>query len=691
MSPSRRARACLSAMVAVALLVLVTLSGAGPAAASGGDGDRLDVRLTGLTPSALTGEPSTVTLTGTVANDSGTTWTDASVYLVVRPAPYVTREGLDAAIDRPSAIRTGERRLAASTTAALGTIAPGARATFRLTVPYADLGINGAEGVYPIGAQVLATDAAGERAGDAVGGAFTFLPLLGDAAEQVRTSLVIPFTAPVRRTTAGRYTDSAGLLALVAPDGRLRRLLDLARATVGSAGSTASDATTLMVDPALLDALEDLADRRYGPDREDVEEADAPSGESDAQRFVDDFVELAQGRRLWVLPYGQPDVEALLDGSDEPDGELTRAADAATDSALERLGLEGTRVSWPANGIARRGVVEATASSGAEVTLLSPRVLPDWSPSDGSELRIGARGGPTVLVRDPTYLRGGSDRDALSVRQRILAESLFAARAGGAAAQVVPVLGPGWDPGPAPEDSGLAQVLTAPWADPGAPTDDPRPWSDGIAVPASLRPTPVDAMQVDSARSALAAGRRLGAITADAAVTDFYRQGAALAVSQVWRGEQAEGARRALAVDRSVTGRLGRVDVETIPVLTLSGTKGRIPLSVTNDLDRPVTVGVRVESQAGGPDVADVEPFVLQAAQSQTIKIEVDVGESTNAVMTARLTTPQGTPFGEGTRFTVRSSVVGRTVWIGMAGAGALVLVAFGRRFVLARRDRGDA
>src|SRR5699024_11255386 len=81
--------------------------------------------------------------------------------------------------------------------------------------------------------------------------------------------------------------------------------------------------------------------------------------------------------------------------------------------------------------------------------------------------------------------------------------------------------------------------------------------------------------------------------------------------------------------------------------------------------------------------------------QSKTVTVHADVGEVSNSRAKARLITPDGEVFGPATKFSVRSSVVGTIIWIGMAVAGVLVVAAvvgqLWRRVRNARRRRDAA
>ena len=177
----------------------------------------------------------------------------------------------------------------------MGDLAPKQSRQFTVKVPHAQLGISGAEGVYPVGVQILGTDTGGERSTDAIARATTFLPLVSSGHQQVPASVVWPFLMPVRRGYGGDYANPEGLLAAVSTGGRLRNLLDLA-------ANTNANTATALIDPALLVAVDNLANGRRVAD--DVDLTDEQKTE--ATRFLDDLLTFARRQGSWILGFDRP-------------------------------------------------------------------------------------------------------------------------------------------------------------------------------------------------------------------------------------------------------------------------------------------------------------------------------------------------------------------------------------------------
>jgi hypothetical protein len=285
----------------ILVVLLLTMIGAllPAAAATAADGDPdLRVAIESLDPSTLT-QGADVTMTGTVTNRDDHPWTTVQAYFVIPTTPFTTRAQIEDATAGSGAY-TGTRVVEPGTFDEIGDLAPGQTSAFSITVPYEQLRITGADGVYPVGVQMLATDDEGTRSQDAVGSATTFLPLISSDQESAPTSAVWPFLMPDHRGPDGTYADPAGLLASVSVGGQLRNLLDLA-------GSSSVQASTILVDPALLVGVDDLAEdlrgavpRRpaeHGPDADDVDPGLRPARRPRAQRPARSRRPAARGHR----------------------------------------------------------------------------------------------------------------------------------------------------------------------------------------------------------------------------------------------------------------------------------------------------------------------------------------------------------------------------------------------------------
>ncbi|MET0931603.1 MAG: DUF6049 family protein [Aeromicrobium sp.] len=663
--------------ILVALLVTILGSLLAPASPGAAADDEPDLRVSirSLDPSYLT-VGTDVTMTGAVTNRDDHRWSAAQAYLVVPPTPFTTRGQIDEAVDNGDAY-TGSRVIAPGTFDEIGDLAPGQTARFRITVPYEQLGISGAEGVYPVGVQILATDDEGARSPDAVGSATTFLPLIASTQEAVPTSVVWPFLMPDHRGTDGDYADPEGLLASVSAGGQLRNLLDLA-------SSTSIEAGTFVVDPALLVGVDDLSKDRRQPD--DLELTDEQKAE--AARFLDDLLATARARTTWILDYDRPDDLALgLNPDLRP--ALRDAIDQATDAALTTYQLSGRRVSWPTREGVSRGLIADLRGDGDSPVIVNPASVPDWEPRLGSIVKYDSADGPVpLLVEDLGAGETPGAETVATLRQRLLSESALAVLERTidpqSRADSVVMVDPVWDPGARWATGRLSDAFTAPFTRPaGLETVLRSAVSeyDG-AVPRAAKARPLSRAQLEAATAIVTKGRMLSSITSRSDGLDASLARDVAGVLGVrWRLDRETGYAIAVARERGTAAELDKISIEAPPSVTLSSSKGGFPLTIRNDTDEAIQIGVGLASSNPALSFPSVDPVEVGAGERVTLTVQVDLGTQRTTFMTARLMTDEGQTIGSTTTFRVRSSRIGAVLWVAMGLAGLFVLVALARRF----------
>jgi hypothetical protein len=665
------------------LLTVVALVGAAPVPATAADDDPgLSVTIGTLEPTLLA-PGRDVTMTGTVTNRDDHAWTKVQAYFVIPASPFTTRRQIDQAISDGKAY-TGVRIIDAGTFDEVGDLAPGQTVPFRVDVPYDRLGITGAEGVYPAGVQILATDDKGNRSPVAVARATTFLPLVSSAEGTVPSSIVWPFLMPDRRGVDGDYTDPEGLLDAVAPGGRLRNLLDLA-------ASTPAGGATVVLDPALLVGVDDLANGRHVAD--DVEiSADQKAA---AATFLTDLLEFARVRSPWILDYDRTDVLAL---SDQPDlrAPLRSAVDRATEDALSTYQLSGRRVTWPTRDGVTRSLLSEVRGNGDAPVIVTPDAVPDWSRRLGSVVQYASPGGPVPLIVDD--VKDGDTPGAESpttLRQRLLSEAALAvlerAIDPSSRADAVVLVDPQWDPGPDWSSGQLATAFSAPFVQPtslDAVLTSSVPAYKG-SVPSRATARPLSRAQLDAAATIVSKGRTLGSIVAQ---NDGFDTALARDVAEVlgvrWRLDRSAGLQVATARARRAGAALDKISIEAPPSVTLSSSKGGFPLTIRNDTDEAVRVGVDLDSSNPALTIPTVRPVAIAAGERRTVTVQIDLGNQRTTFLTPHLVTGSGQTLGASTPFKVQSSSISTVLWVAMGAAGVLVLIALVRRFH--RRLRGE-
>lgn len=662
------------------LLALSGLVGATSPASAEPDPD-VSVRITGVSPTTLE-RGATVTLTGTVTNTGDERWTKAQAYLVIAPSPFTTRGQVTDAVESQTSY-TGTRVVDLDSIDEIGTLAPGTTRPFRVRVPYRRLGVSGAKGVYPVGVQILATAEDGTRDTTAVARATTFLPAADDDAPAAPGGFVWPFVLPDRIGADGRWSDPVDLLERVSPGGQLRHLLDQAR-------SGPRDGTTLVLDPALLVALDDLVDGRRLPD--DVQPTDAQREAATA--FLDELTDLSRRVATWTLGYGRPDVLAIEGSGD------ARALDAvveeATTSTLEQFQVTGRRVVWPTRTGVTSDLLERSRGGGEQAVIVSRDAVPDWRPRLGSVVLRPTDAGPV-----PLFVNAGLDvgvpgtRTVATLRQRLLAEAAFAAlerrRDAGSRADAFVLIDPTWDPGEVTSGG----FTTAFEPDVVAPSDLEDLLATDRAdyageVPQRAQARPLGTSQLRGVERLVSAAAVLADLAVDGTDLEIATSRTAAGLLSVeWRSDPTAGARAARAAASRAENRLEGLSVEGPPAITLSSDEGSFPLTISNDTDGAVRVGLRIGTSNPALSVPDVEPVEVEAGERRTVTVSVDLGDQTTSTLTARVITPSGMAVGQPDSFNVRSSRVGAALWVLIGAAGLFVLFALARRF-LRGRGRGE-
>lgn len=668
--------------VIVALLATILCALIAPTSpASAVDKDpELTVSIQSLTPSRL-GSNSTVTMTGTVTNHDDHAWTKVQAYLVIPTVPFTTRAQVEDAIDNGNAY-TGARVIDVGTFDDMGDLAPRQSHQFTVKVPYAQLGISGAEGVYPVGVQILGTDTGGERSTDAIARATTFLPLVSSGHQQVPASVVWPFLMPVRRGYSGDYADPGSLMTAISPGGRLRNLLDLAADTDGNA-------STALIDPALLVGVDDLANARRVAD--DVDLTDQQKAE--ARRFLDDLLTFARRQGSWILGFDRPDVLALSQSGDL-EGALQAAINRATDSALTKFQLFGRRTAWPSSKGVTARLLRDLRGSGDSPVIVTSDAVPDWDRRQGSIVQYSTPDGPMPLLVTDVLDAGVPGQDSVvTLRQRILSEAALATLQREidpkSRADAITMVDPRWNPGPQWANGFLSEAFEAPFTT-GTSLESvlTRPLTTYRGKVALAADRTLSRGQLEAAADIVARGNALSSVIPQSdSVDDALAQDVASVLGIRWRRDSATGTGIAKRLADEAGAELRKITIKGPPSVTLSSSKGGFPITILNGTDETIRVGVSLESSNPALTVPDVKPVDIAAGERRTLTVDIDLGRQNTTSLTARLRSTDGKAIGQPAEFNVRSSKIGVVLWVAMGLAALLVLAALVRRFSR-RRNR---
>ena len=664
----------------------------------------LEVSIETLTPSTVP-RRGRVTVTGEITNRSQDTWTDLNVYLVMSDSPITTSRDLADANGTDPATEVGARLTAEGLYGEVDDLEPGESTGYRLSVPRRTLPAT-RPGVYWLGVHVLGTNDDG-RVDGADGRARTFLPLMSGRGPDARLSLVLPVRGEVRRRRDGSLANVRAWTRMFGEDGRLGRLLDLAE--------SASDVSlTWVLDPAVADAAGSLAEGNpdfdlsptdtaaadeqpepsapvsESPDGEEEPEAELGELSEDAQvaqDWLDGFLDRAADDTVYAVPYGDADVAAMLR---DDFASLYDRATTLSATTTERLGLEAQPIVAPPNGLLPNVALP-------KIPLDTPLLLSEEAAdTDRTMVRTGT-GHDTVLASPAARVGGPTPTqrfDPLALRQRILAEAAVHALADTADQPLVVTMPDTWDPGPDWQVAELFSGLDVPWVStaslPAAMVTTPAArYAEPLAYTRAEVRQEVPVANMLASEELDATGAVLATLLSrnDTVDTEIGKA-AMLASSFHARRRPHRYVVMARRISEQVHRWLQQVYVEASELVTLSSETGSFALTVVNDLDEPVAVGITAHT---GTDELEISsPDLVSLGPGQRASVRLSVAATDTGVHSVRIvpTTRDGQQLGRSTRIKVRSSQVGLVIWLIIGSGAAVFVAAIGMRIVRRVRAR---
>jgi len=667
-----------------------------PSAASDEDEAPLAVSIESISPSTLPARGD-VALTGEITNRSESTWTELRAYLFMSSTPMTTSEELEEATASPEALDVGRRITDPGLYDEVADLEPGQSTRFTLSVPRSELPVDG-PGVYWLGVHVLGTNEEG-RIDGADGRARTFIPSMPARGTRTDLSLLVPLRGHVRRTSEGRLANITAWNRRLGVNGRLSRLL-------GLAGTSSDVPFTWIVDPAVLEAVRSISDGNPGFDLEPTDpgpdESASPDGgpteapdpadpgdsdddpaeelaevAADAQQARDwlaDFTDLASGQSILTLPYGDVDAATMLRGNFA--GTFERAYELST-RTMEEFALEGTPVVAPANGLFPNAALQHL-DPGRTLLLSSSAVN-----TDATTVAL-PQGTEAVLTDDVARVGGPGPTPpfaALALRQQILAEAAVRGLTGSGGRPLVVSLPELWNPGGSWAVSDFFGGLDVPWIRPvllssAQATSRTEEYDERLNYRGALRRREIPVANVVATQELDDAGSTLAdLLTRNDTIDDQVGRAAMLGSSTNARQRAVRALTATQRISFEVNDSLSSVYVEGTPLVTMSSESGSFQVTVVNELEEPVTVGITAET---GTDELQVRsPDLVSLGPGQRASVRLGVTATDTGVHSVRIvpTTRDGRPLGRTTQVKVRSSQVGLVIWLIM-GTGAVVFFA---------------
>lgn len=565
---------------------------------------------------------------------------------------------------------------------------PGERREFELTIDADDMGL-GLSGVYVVGIDIRGTLANGDRI--TLETVRTVVPWWqGEPPDAVDVALLWPVDGQPSLLPDGRLQDEA-LADRVSSGGSLDALVQ--------AGESAP--VSWLVDPDVLDTVDAMAD---GYETSSADGNTDGSGADNAAAWRSAFDEATADTPTFLLPYAQPDLAALQASQPGLAAELSQASTEATASAADAMEDARTGLVRPDGGAVTQDTLDVIADAGARTVVLSdaqvsptvqhPRVEVDTGHGDLEALLTDT--GLDDAIADATAATGPAA--AVELRQRWAAETamvtLHAAIRGTSPQPLVAGPPSRWRPDPEIAETLIDTWTSLPWVEPVHLTDLPE-----SASPAAVTVNPTDAANslpadnVDAVAEMRAAVDQYSSLLAesDPDLAQDLERATIRAASSGWRDDPAAGVAYAESITTELTDRLREVSVTVPESVTLSSRTGIFPLSVTNDLDQPVTV--RLEIEAANPDrlhVDQIDEQLVESGSRQTIEIRAEAATNGRVPITVQLITADGTPLGPPHQTMVNATDYGTIGWFIIGGAGLLFGAAVIRTMIRRRSSVSD-
>ncbi|MEU8223395.1 hypothetical protein [Kribbella sp. NPDC048915] len=583
-------------------------------------------------------------------------------------------------------------------------LAPKQTVAFTLTVPWKEWRIGDDTGVYVVGVAFRGRPQDGDRV--MAGRARTLMPVIGKQpfTRQVNTALAIPLRHRPTQLGGKNFADDS-LAQALAPTGSLGRLLALGE----------KHQVTWLADPAMLEEIRQLS-KGYVVAGTNGQTTPG-TGQAVATAWLREFdAGRARGNQVVLLPYADPDVAGLLDAGG-PLKKLVEQARTRTEQVGGELAPGFTNGLWLDGGAAASRYL-GTASGGfagatpEDLNLVSGS---SWSAATRPVLTstpvydVLTPGSPDRKVRaviaNPSLTTGGPDLETadspLQVRQRFAAVTALIAAAGKGTASVVAAPPRDWD-ADGRATAALAGSLSLPWI---------KPTDVASVVAANPRPLPVQAPaapklngvlgadQLDAVRELEHATSTLQELLDDANdLPEVMRQALLRSTSSAW-ADFPEEARQFTAIELgSANQQLGKVHLVNSSVdrglrreikVNLAGSNGTFPLTITNETDWSVRVGIVVTPvNRSDLKIRTPQTVLLSPGQKWTPRITASAEQNGLIRATAQVTTAAGTPVGQSQELLIQASQFGSVGWILVGAACALL---FGTSFVrIYRRVRTE-
>ena len=643
----------------------------------------------------------TLRIAGRLANATPTVVTDVRVRLRVSASPLTSRDDISVIASAPlqltpstipSGLDADGYSLEWTTKAVTPELRAGSEATFDLEVPMARLPL-GRPGAY-----VVTVEAIGRGPGDEFderqGIQRTFLPWFPKSEKRpLQVTWLWPLSDAPARTATGTFLNDDIPTAL-AKSGRLGRLVELG----------ASGAVSWIVDPSLLQSAAAIGDG-YQVERDGTlvvgdDGANGPAWLAALKSAV------TSTSPLHTLPYANVDAAAVRRAGLATD--VTQAITLGPRVTAESLDApQGEALAWmPMDGKQAGSIDRQTSNllvkSGVRTVILSTSSMQDDGINDGIG-SLGTIAGPlTAILADDDLSRLAAsatptNSQALEVRQQFLAHLAVSASSPNPPTSVVVAPAMRWDPSPRLIAPLLRATRTASWLTPITVDQlikEPRSPRQRLQYSTAAKQAELGTQYLTGVRREQTRLAGLAAVLDDPTdVVEPFGQALLRAESSAWRAAPQVGSALLTSIRRDLISRTNGVHVLSRGSIVFSGDVGAVPVTIENDLESAVTVGVRLIGEpAARLSSTPLESIHIEAGKRVSVNLDARVIGGDPLRARVQLLTPSGERYGTPGIVTLSSTAYARAAsWVVIAAFIAIaIFVVFGitRRLQKARAGR---
>jgi len=625
---------------------------------------------------------STLRLTGRIVNGSTSALVKPRVQIRVSTAALNGRTGIDAEIDGSASAS----RVIATIDLNID-IAAGSQSGFTFALPFKQLALT-TQGTYSLVINAV-------QANQTIGSIRTFLPWYPSTEKMPHAVGVVwlwPLADYPARTATNVLLNDQTPVAL-SEGGRLTGLVDV--------GREFSSTLSWMIDPSLIQSADHI-----GHGYQVVQDGEIVVGDrsSNASQWLNDLRAAITPSNSHAFTYA--DVDAVADRRNGLSADVVRAMTVAPTIATSILQspVPGG-VYWAPSGRLDQKTADVLASAGATTVVLSSTTMA----GDTSQPRQAIADYPTsfgnlnAVLTDQRLsatlaMPQRSASEVILARQRFLAETAAIAQspAARANAPLTVVAAPSdvrWAPVPSFLRSVLRATQSAPWMIPttlAALTNSSRGPSERLAYASG------DHQELTTAylTRLKAVDEKISQLTAvqqtPGPVNAAYSEALLRAQSAAWQTQPSTGAGLLTFISRELNTQINQVRPISSGTITFSGDSGNVPVTLANDSDSVVNVGLSLIGEPGSRlESATKTGIVIDPGQKISVELPVRILGGDPLPTKVQVLTPSGATYGTPASIILVSTAYARAAgWVVLAAFAAIalfVVVGITRRIVQAR------